>query len=61
MLQNFRSYAGLDQGFTARIVVVAGPNGVGKTNLLEAISLLSPGRGLRMARSAELGRREGDD
>ncbi|WP_245906637.1 DNA replication/repair protein RecF [Teichococcus aestuarii] len=61
MLQDFRSYAALDQGFTARIVVIAGPNGVGKTNLLEAISLLSPGRGLRMARGAELGRREGDE
>ncbi|WP_245870514.1 DNA replication/repair protein RecF [Teichococcus rhizosphaerae] len=59
MLRNFRSYAELDQGFTSRIVVVAGANGVGKTNLLEAISLLSPGRGLRGARGAELGQREG--
>jgi DNA replication and repair protein RecF len=40
--------------------VVAGPNGVGKTNLLEAISLLGPGRGLRGARASEIGRRDGE-
>ena len=34
-------------------VVLAGPNGAGKTNLLDAISLLSPGRGLRGARLGE--------
>ena len=34
-----------------------GPNGAGKTNLLEAVSLLSPGRGLRGSAIAELGRR----
>ena len=39
--------------------MVTGPNGSGKTNLLEAISLLSPGRGLRRARIAELARRGG--
>jgi len=61
MLQDFRSYATLDQAIAGRIVVVAGPNGVGKTNLLEAISLLGPGRGLRAAKGAELGRREGDE
>jgi DNA replication and repair protein RecF len=38
-------------------VAIAGPNGVGKTNLLEAISLLGPGRGLRGARATEIGRR----
>ncbi len=37
-----------------------GPNGSGKTNLLEAISLLAPGRGLRGARIGELARRDGD-
>jgi DNA replication and repair protein RecF len=58
MLNDFRNYTGLDQTITGRIVVVAGPNGVGKTNLLEAISLLGPGRGLRSAKGAELGRRE---
>ena len=40
-----------------RSAFLFGPNGAGKTNLLEAISLLSPGRGLRRAPMAELGRR----
>ncbi|MCS6987179.1 MAG: DNA replication/repair protein RecF [Sphingomonadaceae bacterium] len=40
----------------ARIVLLAGPNGAGKTNLLEALSLLSPGRGLRGARLADMAR-----
>mgnify|MGYP002716864742 CR=1 FL=1 len=35
-----------------------GPNGAGKTNLLEAISLLTPGKGLRNATAVEMGRRE---
>jgi DNA replication and repair protein RecF len=56
MLRDFRSYAALDQPVAGRIVAVAGANGVGKTNLLEAISLLGPGRGLRGARGAELPR-----
>jgi len=60
LLQDFRSYSCLDQTFDARVVVVTGPNGVGKTNLLEAISLLSPGRGLRSAKGAELARRNGE-
>ena len=59
MLRDFRSYPALTVPFRARIVVVSGENGVGKTNLLEAISLLCPGRGLRGARTAELGRRDG--
>ena len=41
-------------------MVVVGENGTGKTNLLEAISLLGPGRGLRGARNAEFGRRTSD-
>jgi DNA replication and repair protein RecF len=41
----------------ARISVIHGPNGSGKTNLLEALSLLVPGRGLRGARGAEFARR----
>ncbi|WP_188903278.1 DNA replication/repair protein RecF [Caldovatus sediminis] len=57
MLRDFRSYPDLEASFRARIVVVTGENGAGKTNLLEAISLLGPGRGLRGARMAELGRR----
>ncbi len=59
-LTRFRSYAALAARFAAPIVVLAGPNGAGKTNLLEAISLLTPGRGLRGARIAELARREAD-
>ncbi len=56
-LSEFRSYPRFEAEFSARIVVIAGPNGVGKTNLLEAISLLGPGRGLRGAKASEIGRR----
>ncbi|MGG5809430.1 DNA replication/repair protein RecF [Falsiroseomonas sp. CW058] len=56
-LTDFRSYAAFDGRFAGRIVAIAGENGVGKTNLLEAISLLGPGRGLRGARASEIGRR----
>jgi DNA replication and repair protein RecF len=56
MLRDFRSWPGLTAMFDGPIIVVSGPNGAGKTNLLEAISLLGPGRGLRGARTAELGR-----
>jgi len=57
LLQDFRSWPALEAPFAAPIVAIAGENGVGKTNLLEAISLLGPGRGLRGARMGELGRR----
>ena len=56
-LRNFRSYAELELSVSGRPVVLAGPNGAGKTNLLDAISLLSPGRGLRGAKLAEHVRR----
>ncbi|MBP0466258.1 DNA replication/repair protein RecF [Roseomonas sp. PWR1] len=56
-LTDFRSWPSLDVPFHAPIVAIAGENGAGKTNLLEAISLLGPGRGLRGARMGELGRR----
>jgi len=56
-LTDFRSWAQLDQGFSRQIVVIAGENGAGKTNLLEAISLLTPGRGLRSARPGDPARR----
>ena len=52
-LTNFRSYAGGEIAVSAAPVVLAGPNGAGKTNLLDAISLLSPGRGLRGAKLGE--------
>ena len=42
---------------TRRPVVLTGPNGAGKTNLLEALSFLAPGRGLRRARLGEIDRR----
>lgn len=46
-LHNFRNYEGLRLEPQANLVALAGPNGAGKTNILEAISLLVPGRGLR--------------
>ncbi|WP_122466522.1 DNA replication/repair protein RecF [Brevundimonas lutea] len=57
-LTDFRSYAAARLDLAEGITVLHGPNGAGKTNGLEAISLLSPGRGLRGATTAELGRRE---
>jgi DNA replication and repair protein RecF len=56
-LTNFRSYARAELEVDAVPVVLAGPNGTGKTNLLEAISLLSPGRGLRGAKLAAIQRK----
>jgi DNA replication and repair protein RecF len=58
-LTDFRGYATLDWRPRARLVAITGPNGAGKTNLLEAISLLAPGRGLRGARLPELARADG--
>ncbi|UFN47668.1 DNA replication/repair protein RecF [Roseomonas sp. OT10] len=56
LLQDFRSHAAVGLRLSAPIVAITGENGTGKTNLLEAISLLGPGRGLRGARNAEFGR-----
>ncbi len=58
MLRDFRSWPALIQPLRGAIVVITGANGAGKTNLLEAISLLGPGRGLRGAKAAELARRD---
>lgn len=55
-LTNFRSYDRIDLEFDGRPVALSGPNGAGKTNILEAISLLGPGRGVRHARLDELPR-----
>jgi DNA replication and repair protein RecF len=55
-LSNYRNYRVLDLAIETPIVMLTGANGAGKTNLLEALSLLSPGRGLRNARIADLGR-----
>lgn len=59
ILTDFRSYPALRVETDARPVVLTGANGAGKTNLLEAVSLLAPGRGLRRARSTDLDRRDG--
>ena len=56
-LTAFRSWRRARLETPARCVVLTGPNGAGKTNLLEALSLLAPGRGLRRARMADLQRR----
>jgi DNA replication and repair protein RecF len=60
-LSNFRSYHAAElrvQGATP--VVLTGPNGAGKTNLIEAISFLAPGRGLRRATLEDVAFTEGD-
>jgi DNA replication and repair protein RecF len=56
-LTDLRSYAQAHLQADGRSVFLFGPNGAGKTNLLEAISFLAPGRGLRGAAIAEVGRR----
>ena len=56
-LTAFRCYAQANLETDRRPVVLTGPNGAGKTNLLEAISFLAPGRGLRRVRLAEVERR----
>ncbi len=55
-LTDFRCYAGLRMDIDQRPVVLTGANGAGKTNLLEALSFLAPGRGLRGARLGQVGR-----
>lgn len=57
-LTNFRSYSRLRLDAVAGAVVLTGPNGAGKTNLLEALSFLAPGRGLRRCRLGDAVRRE---
>src|SRR5438067_8103619 len=59
-LTNFRSYRSARIEVGDGPVVLVGPNGAGKTNLIEAISLLAPGRGLRRARLDEVAFSEGD-
>jgi DNA replication and repair protein RecF len=56
-LTDFRSYDRAELRALGRTVYLHGPNGAGKTNLLEAISFLAPGRGLRSASAQEAGRR----
>lgn len=56
-LSHFRSYDAAALSPAGASVFLFGPNGAGKTNLLEAVSLFSPGRGLRGSSLAEMGRR----
>jgi DNA replication and repair protein RecF len=56
-VSHFRSHRRAALELDGRPVALFGPNGAGKTNLLEAVSLLSPGRGLRRAAAEELARR----
>lgn len=56
-LTDFRSYARAELAMSGAPVFLVGPNGAGKTNLLEAVSFFTPGRGLRGASLAEVGRR----
>jgi DNA replication and repair protein RecF len=59
-LNNFRSYHAASLDVSGNLVVLTGPNGAGKTNLIEAISFLVPGRGLRRATLEEVAFSEGD-
>ena len=58
-LTDFRSYAHAEVAAGPGLIAVTGDNGAGKTNLLEAISLLAPGRGLRGAALSEAARSRG--
>ncbi len=53
-LYNYRKFKELNLVFNNNIVIILGENGSGKTNILESISLLSPGRGLKGAKYEEM-------
>lgn len=57
-LTDFRCYESARIETDGRSVVLTGPNGAGKTNVLEAVSLLTPGRGIRRSRLSEVARQE---
>jgi DNA replication and repair protein RecF len=59
ILKDFRSYAALDISMSGRLIALSGENGAGKTNLIEALSLFAPGRGLRRAELSECARQDG--
>ncbi|WP_299808969.1 DNA replication/repair protein RecF [uncultured Roseibium sp.] len=59
-LTGFRNYAALTLSLGAKLAALVGPNGAGKTNILEAISFLTAGRGLRRAALADIARMGGD-
>ena len=58
-LTDFRNHAGLVLAPGPGFVVLTGENGAGKTNVLEAVSLLAPGRGLRRAALSDMQRQDG--
>ena len=58
-LSHFRSHEAARLVLDARPVAISGPNGAGKTNIMEAVSLFSPGRGLRRASAEDMARRPG--
>ena len=60
-LTDFRNHASSEIGARPGLVVLAGPNGAGKTNILEALSLLAPGRGLRGSALPEMVREGATD
>ncbi|MGL4727587.1 MAG: AAA family ATPase, partial [Bosea sp. (in: a-proteobacteria)] len=55
-LADFRSYPALTLETAAPAIALIGENGAGKTNLLEALSLFTPGRGLRRAELGDMAR-----
>src|ERR1700738_3494139 len=59
-LTHFRNYRAASVATEGDMVVLVGPNGAGKTNCIEAISLLSPGRGLRRATLEDVADNQGD-
>ena len=59
-LTDFRSYASATVDPGPGFVLLFGENGAGKTNLLEAVSMLTPGRGLRGAALSEMSRQGGN-
>ncbi|GAA0786727.1 DNA replication/repair protein RecF [Roseibium denhamense] len=59
-LTGFRNYETLTLSMAAKLIAFVGPNGAGKTNILEAVSFLTAGRGLRRAALADIARSGGD-
>ena len=57
---DFRNHEALDLSLDARPVCLYGPNGAGKTNILEALTMLAPGRGLRRAAPPEMAEQAGN-
>jgi DNA replication and repair protein RecF len=60
-LTSFRNYETLNVNLSDQHVVLTGANGAGKTNLMEAVSLMSPGRGLRRAPLTSMRHKAADD